>query len=204
VLEFVGDQIRWVASHPPDTLSFAFATSLVLSIWSANASVKNLIYGLNVAYHETEKRNFIRYTLLTLTFTLGGLGFVLFSSALVVAAPIAAGWFGWDWVGVDIGPWRWPVLFVAYFAMLSVLYRYGPSRKRTGRPWLTWGALIAAAASLLFSWAFSTYLGGSARYDRTYGPLGAIMGFMIWTWGSVVVVLVGAEINVEAERRRDR
>jgi membrane protein len=201
VLAFVGDQIQWVAGQKHETLGLAFSGSLLLSLWSANASIKTLIYGLNIAYHETEKRNFLRYSALTLTFTLGGLAFVLFSSALVVAAPIAAGWFGWAWNGVALGVLRWPVLFFGYFAMTSVLYRFGPSRQRARWSWLSLGAVVAAALSLGVSWVFSTYLGGAAHYDRTYGPMGAIMGFMVWTWWSITVILIGAELNAEMERQ---
>src|SRR3569832_706491 len=68
VMQIVLDQMILVAGRSRDSLSFAFAVSLALSIWSANASIKALIYGLNVAYHETEKRSFVRYTLITLGF----------------------------------------------------------------------------------------------------------------------------------------
>lgn len=201
VMQIVRDQMILVAGRSRDSLSFAFAVSLALSIWSANASIKALIYGLNVAYHETEKRNFIRYTLITLGFTIGGLAFVLFASVLVVAAPIAAGWFGWGAPALSLGVFRWPLLFLGYLVMLSVLYRFGPCRQRPKWSWLTWGGAIAAALSLLVSWLFSTYLGSSARYDKTYGPLGAMIGFMVWTWWSVTVVLLGAKINAEMEHQ---
>jgi membrane protein len=90
-----------LAARGQTALGLAFAGSLLLSVWSANASIKALLYGLNVAYHETEKRNFFRYSLVTLAFTVGGLAFVLFSSGLVVAAPVVASWFGWNWNGFE-------------------------------------------------------------------------------------------------------
>jgi membrane protein len=204
VMQIVRDQMTLAAGRGRDTLSTAATVSLAVSIWSANASIKSLIYGLNVAYHETEKRNFIRYTLTTLCFTVGGLAFVLFASAVVVAAPIAAGWFGWSAPALSIGAFRWPLLFLAYLAMLSILYRFGPCRQRARWSWLTWGGAIAAGLSLLVSWLFSTYLGSSARYDRTYGPLGAMIGFMVWTWWSVTVILLGAKINAEMEHQTAR
>ena len=42
------------------------------------------------------------------------------------------------------------------------------------------------AGSVGFSW----YLGNVASLDVTYGSLGAVIGFMLWVWFSVMVVLV--------------
>ena len=50
--------------------------------------------------------------------------------------------------------------------------------------------------SLLFSW----YVSDIAHYDRTYGSLGSLAGFMIWMWLGVIVILLGAELNSELER----
>ncbi len=203
VTAFVVEQMDRIARQHPSTLSAAFAGSVLLSVWSANASVKALIYGLNVAYHERERRSFLHYSGVTLAFTAGGLAFVLFSSALVVAAPVVAAWFGWSWKGLNLGWVRWPVLFVGYVVMLSVLYRYGPCRQKPRWRWLTPGALIAAALNLMVSALFSWVL-AIAHYDVTYGPLGAAMGFMIWTWWSIIVILLGAELNAETERQTAR
>ena len=38
------------------TLEAAFAVSTLISVWSANAGMKALFDGLNIAYGETEKR----------------------------------------------------------------------------------------------------------------------------------------------------
>jgi membrane protein len=38
-------------------------------------------------------------------------------------------------------------------------------------------------------------------YNRTYGSLGAAIGFMTWIWISTIVVLSGAELNAEVERQ---
>ena len=35
----------------------------------------------------------------------------------------------------------------------------------------------------------------------SYGPLTAIMGFLLWTWISVQIILMGAELNAEIEHQ---
>ncbi len=49
--------------------------------------------------------------------------------------------------------------------------------------------------------AFSFYLQNFADYNATYGTLGAVIGFMMWTWISVIILLVGAELNAELEHQ---
>jgi membrane protein len=56
------------------------------------------------------------------------------------------------------------------------------------------------AASVLFSW----YVANFGSYNKTYGSLGAIIGFMTWIWISIIVVLVGAKLNAEMEHQTAR
>ncbi|ATQ67401.1 MULTISPECIES: YhjD/YihY/BrkB family envelope integrity protein [Methylosinus] len=39
-------------------------------------------------------------------------------------------------------------------------------------------------------------------FNETYGALGAVIALMLWMWVSTIVLLVGAELDVEMERRR--
>jgi membrane protein len=95
---------------------------------------------------------------------------------------------------------RWPALFVVVVCALALLYRLGPSRPHSPKRWITAGCVCAAliwlAASVLFSW-YATNFG---NYNATYGSLGAVIGFMIWMWLSIIVVLLGAELDADMER----
>jgi membrane protein len=57
-------------------------------------------------------------------------------------------------------------------------------------------ALAWIAASVLFSW----YAASFGSYNKTYGSLGAAVGFMTWIWISNMVILGGAEIDAVLER----
>jgi membrane protein len=41
-------------------------------------------------------------------------------------------------------------------------------------------------------------------YNATYGSLGAVIGFMVWMWLSIIIVLMGGEINAEMEHQTAR
>jgi membrane protein len=93
---------------------------------------------------------------------------------------------------------RWPFLYVTAIATLSFIYRYGPSRKLAKWRWIS-GSMSAAAIWLGMSMLFSWYVAQFDSYNRVYGSLGAVVGFMTWIWVSVVIILVGAELNAEME-----
>jgi membrane protein len=50
---------------------------------------------------------------------------------------------------------------------------------------------------------FSWYVANFGSYNKTYGSLGAIFGFMTWMWLSMVVVLLGAKLDDQLSRRAE-
>ena len=202
VIEFVGGEMKRIAAAHSGGLGLAFGISLLISLWSANGAVKALFDGLNVAYEERESRGLVKLNLISLAFTLGGLVFVALALSAVVVAPVLMHVLHLDRVG---GAWlaelRWPVLLLITVGLISLIYAFGPSRTRPRWSWITWGGTFAAVlwvgASLLFSW----YVANFAHYDKTYGSLGAVVGFMTWIWYSTIIVLFGAELNSELEHQ---
>jgi membrane protein len=201
-VEIVGEQVNRIAGQETRALGFAFAGSLLLSLWSANAGMKALIDALNVVYEEEEKRSFVRLTLMSLAFTIGVMLFLAAALGLIVAVPVVLQAVGLgETVDFLVRLARWPLLLVAVAFALSVAYRYGPSREEPRWRWVTPGGLAAAAlwvvASLLFNW----YAANFGSYNETYGSLGAAVVFMTWIWISTAVVLLGGELNAELEHQ---
>lgn len=201
-LEVVRDQVTRIATGDQTKLGVAFLISLGLSAWSANAGVKALFDALNVAYGEEEKRSFIRLNLTTLGFTLAILLFALLALGAIAAVPVlldflylgaATEWLLW------LG--RWPALILVLMLGLSALYRFGPSRDDAQWKWVSPGAILASVTWLVGSIAFSWYVATFEDYNKTYGALGAVIALLMWMWLSATIVLVGAELNSEAERQ---
>lgn len=204
-LEIIQAQLERLVSQSDTTHGVTFLVGLGLALWSANAGVKTLFEAMNVAYGETEKRGFVRLNLITLLFTLGAILLAVAFLFAVAVVPAIVAWAGLstvaDWA---LSILRWPLVLVAAALALALLYRYGPSRDRAKWRWVTWGSGFAAAAWLLASILFSFYLSNFGNYDETYGSLGAVIGFMVWTWLSLIVVIVGAELNAEIEHQTAR
>jgi membrane protein len=202
VLGLIGEQISLISTQGSDTLSVAFIVGFLVALWSANSGVAALFDALNVVYGEKEKRSLLRFYATTFLLTLGMIGFVILAISAVVVAPVVLTFMGIVTPAERLlAILRWPILLVVVGVWLAVIYRYGPSRRDPKWRWVTWGSATAAvlwlAASMLFSW----YVANFDSYNKTYGSLGAGVGFMVWIWLSVVIVLLGADLNAEMEHQ---
>lgn len=200
----IGEQMVHIASRQDASLGFTFALGLLLSIWSANAGMKALFKGLNIAYEEKEKRNFLKLNLITLAFTAGALLFVSLAMAAVVILPVVLEFLHLGGAGTVLSILRWPVLLALVIVWLSLVYRFGPSRERPKWRWVSYGGVCASILWLAGSALFSWYLANVADFNATYGSLGTVFGFLLWLWLSAVIVLFGAELNSEMEHQTAR
>ena len=200
--DLILSQLTALTQQKPGALSLGFITGLVIAIWSANNGVKALCDAMNVAYGEEEKRGIVEFNLLSLGFTFGLLIFavVLIFAIGVIPAILAYFWLG-EWTDLLTRIGRWPIILALVMTGIVLLYHYGPSRERAKFVWLSWGAVFSTLCWLLSSFVFSYYLDNFANYNATYGTLGALIGFMVWIWISVIIIIVGAEINAELEHQ---
>lgn len=201
VIQIIGEQMLRLAGQHPGKLSAAFVLSLLISVWSANAGMKALFEGLNVAYDETEKRDFFLRTAITYASTFAALIFLAVVTIVLVAAPLLMKQLGFDRFDSLWIPLRWVAVAAITIGAYALVYRYGPSRSRARWRWVIGGAILAAIGWLGGSLGFSWYLNNVAHFDATYGPLSAVVAFMLWVWFSVMCLLIGAEFNAEIEHQ---
>jgi membrane protein len=204
-LEIIQGQLKSLATQNDDALTVGFLTGLAIALWSANNGVKTLFEAMNIAYEETEKRGFFMLNLISFAFTLGAIFIAIAMITMVGVVPAALAFLSLDrWAELLISLLRWPVLLIAIFLGITLIYRFGPSRTRAKWRWLNWGAVIATIVWVIASIGFSFYLQNFANYNATYGSLGAVIGLMMWTWISVIILIVGAEINAEIEHQTEQ
>jgi membrane protein len=201
VVELLGQEMLRLASQRQETLSAALAVYALVSAWSANAGMKALFDGLNVTYGEVEKRPYLRRSLISYAATLSALLFLIAVTALTVAAPVFLHALGFHRLQLWFVPLRWLLLYLMAAAGFSLIYRLGPSRMPPRWRWVVLGGAVGAGAWMVGSFGFSAYLAGSTRFGAMYGSLGAMIGFMLWVWFTVMVILWGAELNAAIEHQ---
>jgi membrane protein len=199
--QIITDQVSTLASRR-SALGIGLIISTVIALWSASAGVSNLLTAVNVAYDEEEKRGFVKKRLLSLGLTLAAIVFMVIIIGLVaVLPPLLQAVFGagaLSWILQIVG---WLVMVVLVTVALAVIYRLGPDRDAPRMKWVSVGALVATVIWLAASIGFSIYTATFGNYAKTYGALAGIVVLLFWLWLSMYAVLLGAEINAEAEQQ---
>ena len=208
VLEYVPEQVSQVArigineiftSSAPSIISI----SIILAIWSASKGVLSLERCMHAIYRYDERHNylFVRlrsmfYTLVLLIAIVFALAFLVFGNTIqaILAKhfPVFA---------------RLSVLIVALRALISIcilifafsaIYEVLTGKKRRFTDVLP-GVLFATIGWVLFSVIYAYYIANVSNYTVIYGALGAFTLFMLWIYFCILILLIGAEINVFLE-----
>lgn len=196
----ITDQATRIAGKADGTLSLTVLVALVITLWSANGGTKALIEALGIAYDVKETRGFVRLNLVALWFTLGAIGLVALLGVLVAALPFLVDHLGQAGETLIL-TLRWPAILALLLVVLAAVYTWAPNRPDAKWAWITPGAVVAALGLVAASAGLGWYVTNFGSYDETYGSLAAVVVLMLWIWLSTVMVLVGAEVNAELDRR---
>jgi membrane protein len=79
----------------------------------------------------------------------------------------------------------------------------GPNVEHPRWKFLSFGAVLAVVLWLIASGVFALYVSKFGSYNQAWDSLPAVVILMTWFWLSGVALLLGAEINAEAERSRE-
>jgi membrane protein len=198
--EMISDRVRTLVSQGGTTLGFSLIISVAFTLYSASTGIKSLLSALNMAYEETERRSFLKFQMVGLLMTLGAILAAIVGLLVLVFLPVVISFLGLSGHTkglVHAGSFIVLLAFVLFW--LSVLYRFGPSRRAAKWHWITPGSVAATVLWLVASYLFSFYVQNFASYNATYGPLDTVAGIMMWFWVSAYAVLMGAELNAELE-----
>jgi membrane protein len=198
----IKEQLTSIVSNSGSALSISLVISILAALWSASGGVGNLITAVNLAYDEVEARNFIKLKLTSLALTLGGIVFVLVTFGLVAVVPAVISALPLGIVGTVLAQIAtWIVLLGVFAGALAVLYRVAPDRDAPKFRWVSLGAVIVTIIWALVSVIFALYVNNFGSYDKTYGAIAGVIVLMLWLYLTCYLVLLGAEINSEAEHQ---
>ncbi|HET7380632.1 MAG TPA: YihY/virulence factor BrkB family protein [Gaiellales bacterium] len=181
---------------------------VLFALWSLSGAMQTVMWAMNMAYEREETRGFVKKRLIALAMILC----CVVAFALVFVALIL-GPFMTDWIGRAVGnttlvTWvwwtvQWPILIVALMAMFAAVLWLAPNVSPRRWSFITPGAVFAVVVWLIASAAFAFYASGFASYNKAWGSLSAVIVMLTWLWLSALALLMGGEINAEAERSRE-
>jgi membrane protein len=206
-VEALSGPIEQVASSQ-GTAGIMLIVGLVLTLWPASRYVGGFMRASNTIYEVEEGRPIWKLKPLQMIVTLVMVLLLAVAAvAVVVTGPVARA------VGSAIGlgdtavtVWniaKWPALVLMVAFMIAALYYASPNAKLGGFKRVLPGAAFAVAVWLVASALFAVYVANFGSYNKTYGSLGGVIGFLVWLWITNVAILLGAELNAERERSRE-
>jgi membrane protein len=181
----------------------------VLAVWSVTGAMNSYMTALNLAYDRNDGRSFVRKRVVALKMAaIMGIAFALVA-VLTLFGPVVehsiASRIGAAGDVLNIAWWiaQWPILLGGLLVAFAALLYLGPDVDHPKWEFLTPGSLVAALLWIAASALFAVYTATFASYNKTWGSLAAVIVMLTWLWITGMALLLGAEINAEAERSRE-
>lgn len=181
---------------------------LLTTLWLASAGTKAMIGGLDLVYEVHQPRSLWVNKILAfvLTIIIGALLLLavlltlvgpVVERILVTAVPVQGLWISlWPYL-------QWLLAALFTLSAIELLYRLAPN-VRASKHKTTPGAIVAATAWLILSWALSVFFHefAGSKLDAMYGVLAAPIALLTWLKGGAMAILIGAQINVSLQSQR--
>ena len=97
---------------------------------------------------------------------------------------------------------RWPVGALLALVSAGILFREAPRRRQPSATWLVFGAAVSLAVWMVATALLAWYVEGSHTFGATYGPLTAVLAFLLWANLSAIALFYGIAFAAQLESRR--
>jgi membrane protein len=173
----------------------------VLAAWTGSNVFGSLIDALNRAYDVEEGRPWWKKRLIALGAVIVSGLLMAVSATVMLAGPEITQWLT-DHIGLGRAfevTWmimQYPVAFALLVGMMWLIYFFLPNLRQHKRQILV-GAVVAALLWVVMTLGFRFYVANFGSYNKTYGTIGGVIVLLTWMYLTMLVILVGGELNAE-------
>ena len=176
----------------------------LLAIWAGSNVFSALMDALNAAYDVEETRPWWKKKMMAVASVVVVGIVILLSTTMILGGDKIVEWIGdrftlsnslqkgLTYLQVPIG-----VALLVSVAWLS--YYFLPNIRQSKKQVLV-GAVFTTLAWAIVTFALRFYVNNFANYNATYGAIGGVIVLLTWMYFSMLVFLIGGEINSELHR----
>lgn len=97
---------------------------------------------------------------------------------------------------------KWLVVFLIFYLVITIIYRYGPSIYRPLK-FINPGAIVATVFSFMATLGFFYFLNNFGKYNEIYGSIATLIIILLWLQINCFILLAGFELNASIIVNRD-
>ncbi|MGC4114876.1 MAG: YihY/virulence factor BrkB family protein [Myxococcales bacterium] len=203
-MQLIEEQLRSLLDQPRPRL---LTISLLVALYSASRSLDFFRKSLNLAYHVSEARPFLRTQWLAIWSTIVTSTIILLGLAMILLGGKGGFWLA-DHVGIErqfafVWSWlRWPTTALVIMLAAALIYYWLPDVDQRFR-YVSPGSVASTVLWLLSTWGFSQYADHASSFNVTYGSLGGVIVLLTWLYLSSLVFMFGGELQRGPRARRE-
>ena len=173
----------------------------ILAAWAGSNIFNALIDALNHAYDVEEGRVWWKKRLLALGSVIAGGAVMLAATAIMLGGENIAEWLGRQ-LGLGdeaVTVWsvvQYPLALALLIGTAWMIYYFLPNI-RQDRTQVFAGAIVATVLWIVVTLLFRAYVVNFGSYSKTYGTVGGVIALLTWMYLSMLVLLIGGELNAE-------
>jgi len=176
----------------------------LLAVWAGSNVFSALIDALNSAYDVSDSRPWWKKKLIAVASVVVIGLVILTSTVLILGGEQLSAWLAdrlelSGGVRTALGYLQIPIGFALLVTIAALSYYFLPNLRQSKRQVLV-GAVFTTVAWTLVTLGFRVYVTSFANYNATYGAIGGVIVLLTWMYFSMLVFLIGGEINSELHR----
>lgn len=184
------------------------SVGFVLALYFATNGINSLIVNFNNTFHHIETRSFFKQQLASMILTISLALLLIISISLLIFSEYAIGYFVEkeyleESAAILLSIGEYVIVIAMVFFAISILYYFGPSKKREWR-FISPGSILAMVLTVTTSAGFGYYVSNFSQYNKLYGSIGTLLIILLWIYVNAISLLIGFELNASINSAKIR